>query len=202
MRRCLILRQGASPLRPRPPFPFNPCSRTEGICKGYASRAKIRRALDRFPPFRTRPGIRERGPTGKNARRRPRNQAPPPIVFTKQSVTHVPGLNCHLSSRLNTSAPCDTTAGRHKRAEPARANDPGYRRVPPTTNSRGCLPGRLRCADSPALRVPAVSGHTLAASGNRDLRCSLRLRPRLADVSHVRLRRHRRLAEQPVQIGA
>src|SRR5262245_23866744 len=61
MRRCLMLRQGASPLKPRPPFPLNPCSRTEGIRQGFASRAKIRRALDRFPPFRTLAGDEGKG---------------------------------------------------------------------------------------------------------------------------------------------
>ncbi len=40
MRRCLKLRQGASPLRPRPPFPRATVSRTEGICQGFASRAQ------------------------------------------------------------------------------------------------------------------------------------------------------------------
>ncbi len=60
MRRCRILRQGASPLRPRPPFPLALCCRTEAICQGFASRAKA-----------ARPGARGRG--GSNGRQRDGN---------------------------------------------------------------------------------------------------------------------------------
>ena len=67
MRRCLMLRQGACPLRPRPPFPRKPFSRRPKICQGYASRAQTRRALDRFPPFRSSTEMRERGPMGTGA---------------------------------------------------------------------------------------------------------------------------------------
>jgi hypothetical protein len=62
MRLCLKLRQGASPLRPRPlSLEMN---RTEGrkFFKGSLRRAKREPALDKFPAFReTHLMLRERG---------------------------------------------------------------------------------------------------------------------------------------------
>jgi hypothetical protein len=52
MRRCLILRQGASPLRPPAPFPsFFQLAEGRKIVKGSQAAQKAR-ALDNFPPFR------------------------------------------------------------------------------------------------------------------------------------------------------
>src|SRR5271157_1563627 len=45
MRRCLILCQGASPLRPPAPFPALPLLGREGSCQGSASPAKTRPPL-------------------------------------------------------------------------------------------------------------------------------------------------------------
>jgi len=63
MRRCLMLRQGASPLRPRPPFPFSGFYGSEGICQGFASRAQKQGApLTDFLASERVTEIRERGP--------------------------------------------------------------------------------------------------------------------------------------------
>jgi hypothetical protein len=64
MRRCLILRQGASPLRPRPPFPSAVFYGSQGIRQGFASRAQIRGAplTDYLASERVFAEIRERGP--------------------------------------------------------------------------------------------------------------------------------------------
>jgi hypothetical protein len=52
MRRCLILRQGASPLRPPAPFPSSfQVAEGRKIVKGSQAAQKAR-ALDNFPPFR------------------------------------------------------------------------------------------------------------------------------------------------------
>jgi hypothetical protein len=63
MRRCLILRQGAGPLRPRPPFPSTGFFGSEGIGQGFASRAQKTGAplTDSLTSERVT-GIRERGP--------------------------------------------------------------------------------------------------------------------------------------------
>src|SRR4051812_983407 len=63
MRRCLILRQGASPLRPPAPFSLEPrLYARERICQGFATPAQ-NAALDRFAPLRRKaPEMRERGP--------------------------------------------------------------------------------------------------------------------------------------------
>jgi hypothetical protein len=52
MRRCLILRQGASPLRPPAPFPWIlHCTEGEEFVKG-SLRRRWRAALDKFSPLR------------------------------------------------------------------------------------------------------------------------------------------------------
>jgi hypothetical protein len=67
MRRCLILRQGASPLRPRPPFPRHPCCRTGGdlsrVRKPRKNGAPLTDGL-RSEEFTE---MRERGPSAKRA---------------------------------------------------------------------------------------------------------------------------------------
>ena len=53
MRRCLILRQGARPLRPPAPFPFCFMLRKGGnLSRVRKPRPNNGRALDKFPPFR------------------------------------------------------------------------------------------------------------------------------------------------------
>src|SRR5262249_54976401 len=67
MRRCLILRQGASPLRP--PAPLSLESRlygSEEICQGFATPAKGA-ALDRSPRFRNGKLRRGKGGPRKEA---------------------------------------------------------------------------------------------------------------------------------------
>ena len=54
MRRCLKLRQGASPLRPPAPFPSNWIIRKGGSLSRVRYAGQKRGALDRLPPFRTK----------------------------------------------------------------------------------------------------------------------------------------------------
>ena len=64
MRRCLILRQGDKP--PEPPGPLSlgiHIPERKKSVKGSQAAQKPR-ALDRFLPFRTATGMRERGPLG------------------------------------------------------------------------------------------------------------------------------------------
>jgi hypothetical protein len=53
MRRCLKLRQGASPLRPPAPFPLHWIIRKGGGLSRVRCAGQKRAALDRPPPFRT-----------------------------------------------------------------------------------------------------------------------------------------------------
>jgi len=53
MRRCLKLRQGASPLRPPAPFPLHWIIRKGGVLSRVRCAGQMRAALDRTPPFRT-----------------------------------------------------------------------------------------------------------------------------------------------------
>jgi len=63
MRRCLIHRQGASPLRPRPPFPGIGLYGSQKIRQGFASRTQKRGApLTDFLAPEAPPYMRERGP--------------------------------------------------------------------------------------------------------------------------------------------
>src|SRR5438874_11206329 len=60
MRRSLILRQGASPLRPQAPFPWSFIFRKGGnLSRVRKPRRRRRRALDKFPPFRR--DLRDKG---------------------------------------------------------------------------------------------------------------------------------------------
>ena len=55
MRRCLILRQGASPLRSPAPFPSDVIIGKGGSLSRVRYAGQKRAALDRLPPFRTNP---------------------------------------------------------------------------------------------------------------------------------------------------
>jgi hypothetical protein len=68
MRRCLILRQGASPLRPPAPFPSDLIIRKGGGLSRVRCAGQIQAALDRPPPFRTKL-IRHEGKGALGARR-------------------------------------------------------------------------------------------------------------------------------------
>jgi len=59
MRRCLILRQGACPLRPPAPFPWSFIFRKGGNWSRVRKPRRRRRALDKFPPFRR--DLRDKG---------------------------------------------------------------------------------------------------------------------------------------------
>src|SRR4030095_8117848 len=69
MRRCLILRQGTSPLRPPAPFPSGSMFQN-GKNLSRVRKPRKNRALDRFLPFRRATGMRERGAPGRGAHRR------------------------------------------------------------------------------------------------------------------------------------
>src|SRR5580698_1084815 len=91
MRRCLKLRQGASPLRPPAPFPSNCIIRRGARVSRVRYAGQLRAALDTLAPLRRKPlpYIRERGPS----ERRP---------LTDSSVTTLegsPGKNYFLDSR-------------------------------------------------------------------------------------------------------
>jgi hypothetical protein len=81
MRRCLILRQGASPLRPRPPFPRLLILRKGRNLSRVRFAGQIRAALDSFLPFQNELLLR----SGKGGPRRPGLIVPPvgrqPITF-------------------------------------------------------------------------------------------------------------------------
>uniref|UniRef100_Q01VT7 Uncharacterized protein n=1 Tax=Solibacter usitatus (strain Ellin6076) TaxID=234267 RepID=Q01VT7_SOLUE len=68
MRRRLKLRQGASPLRPPPPFPRVPDSRTVGIRQGFASPRNTGAPLTDSHRSEERAEMRERGPLAKRER--------------------------------------------------------------------------------------------------------------------------------------
>jgi len=90
VRRGLTLRQGASPLRPRPPFPRRGDCRTEGIRQGSASRAN--RSAPLTDPLRPeeRAEMRERGRWGTGSAPRNRPEPTTDALRAYEALPHAP----------------------------------------------------------------------------------------------------------------